>query len=115
MRIKKHSLSLMATVLLLCFSVAVLPLDLLHKHAAFRSPASICKNTAGQTCSHKYHLSTRTSFCWACAIHLEKTFDRRIETALYGEGVYQDFQGQISLLFSKNNPQFFGLRGPPQV
>ncbi|MFM6953564.1 MAG: hypothetical protein ACKOWL_01095 [Sphingobacteriaceae bacterium] len=105
----------MAAVLLLCFSVAVLPLDLLHNHGAFRSPATSCKNASGQTCSHKYHLTTRTSFCWACAIHLEKIFDKGSDKTLYRETDYQAFKGQLSPLLSKSNSPLFGLRGPPRV
>jgi hypothetical protein len=58
-------------VLLICFSVVALPLDLLHNHND-----EIQCSDYGQTgnCTHKIHISKKGSFCFACAFHIDKTF-----------------------------------------
>ncbi|MXV14487.1 hypothetical protein [Hufsiella ginkgonis] len=74
---------LISAMLLLCFSVTVLPLDLLHKHKA----QPVCQEAAmgkQAACHHKLHVSARTPYCWVCAIHYDKAF---LGTAVYATTV----------------------------
>jgi hypothetical protein len=56
-------------VLLLLFSVTVLPLDFLHNHSV---PEQVCADKT--PCSHKIHVTKKASYCWACAVHYDKSF-----------------------------------------
>ena len=100
-----------ATLLLLVFSVTVTPLDFLHSH----TPEPVCSvSPDGSTCRHKQHLSQKSSFCLLCAVH----HDQLIAPASAGKItvlpvitiVFEDPQpGSVSLTL----PRSF-LRGPPE-
>jgi len=60
----------MSLLLLISFSVTVIPIDFLHDH----SGAQTCKTTTGTSCSHKSHLSLKKSLCWVCGVHFDKHF-----------------------------------------
>lgn len=100
--------------LLLCFSITVLPLDIFHTHGFIPNNCEKKESASFQTCKHQYHVSTKKSYCWVCAVHFDKAFTKA-ETS-----------DELTLtptifLFSENNvagyfiEQIFStLRGPPQ-
>jgi len=60
-------------LLLLCFSVTILPLDFFHNH----SKTVVCSESEKTgTCHHRFHLSEKSSYCWLCAIHYDKVFTK---------------------------------------
>lgn len=67
---KKSIRVALSAFLLLCFSVAVIPLDFLHNHAEEQSRCS----SKHVTCQHKIHISKKASYCFACTVHLDKAF-----------------------------------------
>src|SRR5688500_1112774 len=109
--IKRSVYTCISVFLLLCFSVTIIPVDLFHSHAV---AASSCQDSeTKQACNHSFHVSTKSSYCWVCAIHYDKTFtnlsivdkiDLSPTATLYLEkGVKTYF---TKLIFS-------ALRGPP--
>lgn len=113
MIIKKSIRSALSIFLLLCFSVAALPLDFLHNHEAEQIG---CNNYPdGNSCNHKVHVSKKDSFCFACTIHFDKTFTFSHAAQAY---VQQSF---IKLFVHSNVPAYVAetllsfLRGPPSL
>lgn len=107
---KKHGRGLISLLLLICFSVTILPLDFFHNH----KQAQVC-NEADRTgtCHHKLHLSQQTSYCWICAIHIDKTFDHSTLTFIHlhlekpvALPVFKAESYYVKLIFTS-------LRGPP--
>ncbi len=71
--VKKSFEKAILLILLLTFSVAVVPLDFYHDHAE----ETVCKEfTKNGSCQHKLHLSKKSNACWACAVHYDKTYIR---------------------------------------
>lgn len=100
-----------ATLLLLVFSVTVTPLDFLHRH----SPEPVCSvSPDGSTCSHKQHLSKKSSFCMLCAVHHDQLIapasaDKAVFLPVF-QVIFPDTQTASVFL---TLPRSF-LRGPPE-
>ncbi len=109
-RTRKSFGPLIGLLLMLNFSVTILPLDLFHRHP---STANCVDGTARLACHHKFHVSDKASFCWVCAIHLDKTFAKPAENRyqVHAEG-HQLF---VSELLSGSYVRLIAtsLRGPP--
>ncbi len=109
--IKKTIGTSISILLLLIFSVTVLPLDAFHNHAELKTNCS----TSGkvENCQHKQHIYTKTIFCWVCAIHFDKSFS--------GKPILEKIADLPAIsLFADNNITgyfveqiFTALRGPP--
>lgn len=112
-RMKKSLGVALSVVLLLSFSVTLIPLDFLHNHQTSQTPASCVNDKTHTTCTHKLHITKKADFCWACAVHFDKTF---------ADVSYIDklklFPG-LSLFINNDTVGYFierlftGLRGPP--
>ncbi|HEY1010778.1 MAG: hypothetical protein ACO1NS_01220 [Daejeonella sp.] len=112
-RIKKSLGVALSAVLLLSFSVTFIPLDFLHNHQTSQTQVSCSKDKAHSSCNHKLHITKKADFCWACAVHFDKTFTKIsfVEKLKLSPGlsvlVNNDTAGYIiELLFTV-------LRGPP--
>lgn len=108
--IKKSWGAAIALLLLLSFSVTILPLDFLHNHKTEKL-CSEARKTG--TCHHKLHLSEKSAYCWICAIHFDKTFTKASFTdhlaalpifSVLSENRFTSFF--VTLIFTS-------LRGPP--
>ncbi len=112
-RIKKSLGVVLSVVLLLSFSVTLIPLDFLHNHQTTQTQASCSKDKANSACSHKLHITKKADFCWACAVHFDKTFTKIsfVEKLKLSPGlslfINNDTVGYVIELF------FTSLRGPP--
>jgi hypothetical protein len=71
MTVNKSTRSVFALLLLLCFSVAALPVDFFHSHSA--EPTQCQEASKHHSCQHKVHLSKKT-YCFACTLHFDKDF-----------------------------------------
>ncbi|TZF85768.1 hypothetical protein FW774_01470 (plasmid) [Pedobacter sp. BS3] len=110
-KLKRSYKLLTSVVLLLSFSVTILPLDLFHNHS-FKDTRCQEERLTG-TCHHKVHVSEKTPFCWVCGIHYDKTFDKQ-QTAKKFESL------PVVSFFLENHATkyiaellFTALRGPP--
>lgn len=110
----KRSLGLaLSVVLLLSFSLMLIPLDFLHSHQKPQTKVSCVKDKIHSSCTHKLHVTKKAEFCWACAVHFDKTFTKIsfIEKLKLSPG--------ISLFINNDTVGYFldllftGLRGPP--
>ena len=68
--IKKSLGTGISMLLLLLFSVTILPLDFLHNHS---TTEQVC---CGKKipCSHTVHINKKAPYCWICAIHYDRSF-----------------------------------------
>jgi hypothetical protein len=109
--IKKTIGTSISIFLLLCFSVTVLPLDAFHNHPDTKIGCSDSRNT--QTCQHKHHVSTKSAFCWVCAVHFDKSFTGKsiIEKIADSPAVSLFTENEITGYFVEQ--LFTLLRGPP--
>ena len=112
-RIKRSLGVALSLVLLLSFSVTFIPLNFFHNHQTAETKISCVKDKTHATCTHKLHIAKKADFCWACAVHFDKSFTKAsfIEKLKLTPGlslfINNDTAGYIiELLFS-------GLRGPP--
>lgn len=101
-----------STLLLLVFSVAIVPLDFLHTHAS-RPVCSISAAEAGTSCKHKLHISKKGSFCLICGVHQDKAFtksDLNVATFLpIRKFAFLNFnEGRVH-----SAVPYYSLRGPP--
>ena len=98
-------------LLLLCFSVTVLPLDAFHNHADTSSTCSDSKNQ--EICQHKQHITTKTAFCWICAIHYDKSFTGKttLEKIALSPALSLFTENDFTAYFIEQ--LFAVLRGPP--
>jgi hypothetical protein len=110
--IKKSIGTGISVLLLLCFSVAVLPMDFFHSHAEAKI---VCKDSpSNKPCKHSVHVSSAKSFCWVCAIHVDSQY--------ISVNVIDKIASLPAVsLFSENEITgyfieclFTALRGPPQ-
>lgn len=112
-KIKRSFGVALSVVLLLSFSVTLIPLDFLHNHQTAENKVPCVKDKAHSTCNHKLHITKKADFCWACAIHFDKSFTKIsfIEKLKLSPGlslfINNDTVGYIIELL------FTGLRGPP--
>ena len=99
-----------ATLLLLVFSVTVTPLDFLHRH----TPEPVCSvSPDGSTCRHKQHLSQKSSFCLLCAVHHDQLIaPASAEKVTFLPVVRVIFPDPRTGSVSLSLPRSF-LRGPP--
>jgi hypothetical protein len=101
---------LLSVILLLSFSVTVLPLDFLHDHA---NKVECTEKAQTGTCRHKFHISEKSSFCWLCAIHYDKAFTNvDIKEQLSSLPVFSYFS-ESRILTCVSDVILTTLRGPP--
>lgn len=111
-RLKRHIGVSLSVILLLSFSVTLIPIDFLHSHNNYTQAP--CKDDkANSTCTHKLHITKKADFCWACAVHFDKTFTK-------SSFVEKLKISPVLSLFVNNDAVgyfverlFTGLRGPP--
>lgn len=110
-RFRKIFGTAISTVLLLIFSVTVVPLDLLHNHS--QQPVCSTNSPEGSTCKHKLHISKKSALCLLCGIHHDKTF---IAPATAGVAYlpvhHTDHTEHVTRLSLSAEPVYM-LRGPP--
>ncbi|WP_411273582.1 hypothetical protein [Daejeonella sp.] len=112
-RIKRSLGVALSVVLLLSFSVTLIPLDFFHNHQTSETSVPCVKGKAQSSCTHKLHITKKADFCWACAVHFDKSFTKIsfIEKLKLAPG--------ISLFINNDTAGYFieclftGLRGPP--
>jgi hypothetical protein len=109
--LKKSVRIILSRLLLLCFTVAILPIDFYHNHSLEQTACN--ESAENGTCKHKLHLSQKSTSCWACAVHFDKTylnapFSEKI-TSISAVTLY--FESKVTLYFVKLI--FTDLRGPP--
>ena len=103
----------LSVILLLAFSLSVIPIDFFHGHRTVSGQQNSCSKTAGQTCQHKNHLDLKNSFCWACSVHFEKSFVTASATPILVEPVGLSFIVQHTTRLFKTTSIHYSLRGPP--
>src|SRR6185312_6852401 len=61
-----------ALILFASFAATLFPFEFFHTH----SSVPVCQSASDDNgiCHHKSHLVSRESYCWACTIHVEKTY-----------------------------------------
>ncbi|NEU09051.1 hypothetical protein GZH53_12065 [Flavihumibacter sp. R14] len=100
-----------SVILLLCFSVTVLPMDFFHDHAQ----QVVCKDSQpNKTCKHSTHVTAQKAYCWVCAIHFDRNFT--------SPDLFDNLSSlPAASIFSENEITsyffeclFSALRGPPQ-
>ena len=108
----KRSLGLSLSVLLLMsFSVILLPLDFFHNHAPI--PAYSGAEKVNSSSSHQIKIQNKPDYCWVCAVHFDKTFTKA--------SVFEKVRlSPVISLFLNNEVTgyvveqlFSSLRGPP--
>lgn len=102
----------LSVVLLLSFSVTLVPLDFFHNHQETRQ-VSCTKDKTHSTCTHKLHIAKKADFCWACAVHFDKTFTKVsfLEKLKSSPGLSLFINNETVGYFLER--LFTGLRGPP--
>jgi hypothetical protein len=103
----------LSVILLLAFSLSVIPIDFFHGHRPVSGKQNSCSKTAGQTCQHKNHLALKNSYCWACAVHFEKSFVTASATPVLIEHIGLSFRVQHNTRLFKITSVHYSLRGPP--
>ena len=101
-----------SVVLLLSFSMTLIPLDFFHYHQQI-SQGSCAKDKAHASCPHKFHITKKADFCWACAVHFDKTFTKVsfLEKLKLSPGLSFLINNETVGYFLE--PVFTALRGPP--
>lgn len=109
--IKKSLGIAFSVVLLLSFSVTLIPLDIFHSHQY--STASCKSDKAHSTCTHKLKITKKADFCWACAIHFDKSFTKTslLDKIRLSPAITAFAESKISGYFIEQI--FSSLRGPP--
>ena len=100
-----------ALALLLSFAATQFPFELFHSHSLSVQCAEQNKNDG--ICHHKSHVGTKGNYCWACTIHVEKTY---MAPAVIPVCSPAPVSGVRYILFFNNNGEEIGhtsLRGPP--
>ncbi len=103
----------LSVILLLCFSLQIIPVDFFHGHQTISDKQNSCSKAAGQTCQHKNHLALKNSFCMACSVHFEKSFVTASATRILVEPVGLSFIVQHTTRLFKTTSIHYSLRGPP--
>jgi len=104
---------ILSAILLLSFSLSVIPVDFFHGHRTISDQQNSCSKTVGQNCQHKNHLALKNSFCWACSVHFEKSFVTVSATPILVERVGLSFTIQHTARLFKTTSIHYSLRGPP--
>ena len=73
-RIRKTFSFYLSVFLLLAFSAVFLPLDVFHNHAPI--PQSSATEKLNSTTSHELNVQNKVDYCWVCAVHFDKTFNK---------------------------------------
>jgi len=112
-RIKKSLGVVLSAILLISFSVTLIPLDFLHHHQPSQRPVSCAKDKEHASCTHKLQITKKAEFCWACAVHTDKTFTKIsfIEKLKLSPGLSLFINNDTAGYFIER--LFTGLRGPP--
>ena len=108
----KKSLRVIASLLLLCFSVTALPLDFFHTHT---TKTSCSEGARHSTCHHKLHISKAEYPCFACNVHFDKTFilSESVVTLLEISDVRLLPAKRVEFYFEKLSSH--SSRGPPSI
>jgi len=112
--IKKRSIRIAISLfLLICFSAVAIPVDLFHNHA---EEEVVCSDYSSHgSCQHKLHLSKKASYCFACAIHFDKTFAGTSQSAQASNlpvvKLFTEYKA-TAIVFER---LFTLLRGPPSL
>ena len=110
-KIRKSFGRFFAFLLLLCFTVALVPIDFYHNHSEAQP---VCKEKV-QTgaCQHKLHLSEKTKSCWACAVHFNKSYTQPSlsEKVVSFPAIALLSENRVTSYFTELI--FTALRGPP--
>jgi len=111
-RIKRSLGISLSVVLLLSFSMTLIPLDFLHNHQT-TFQVSCSKDKTHSTCTHKLHITKKADFCWACAVHFDKAFTKVsfLEKLKLSPGIALFVNNETVGYFLER--LFTGLRGPP--
>jgi len=103
---------MMARLLLLCFVIVVIPLDLYHQH----NYSSSQKNKQEINTSKGLSQSIFTSHCLACALHLDRQAFQETTTLLLS--CYENTADLIRIgnqqAIYAGLADHFNLRGPPR-
>jgi hypothetical protein len=100
-----------ALVLLISFAATFFPFEFFHTH----NTVSLCADKSGSDgfCNHKSHLGTRETYCWACTIHVEKTYALATAapvTSLFADISFRNFSAVNTCAVTHIRTS---LRGPP--
>lgn len=100
-----------ALALFLSFAATQFPFELFHSH----SPSVQCagQNNNDGFCHHKSHLGTRNNYCWACTIHVEKTYMAPAAASVSPPLLIPRAHHSILLKNDRENIEHTSLRGPP--
>ena len=112
---KKRSAGvLISYFLLILFSVVAFPLDFFHHHEAEEITA--CSDSNGKShCTHKVHLTEKSSYCWVCAIHFDKSFISDEVRYEYLSRSYHEIAVEKVIIYPALQLLSIQLRGPPAV
>lgn len=112
MKAIKRSFGLsLSVLLLLSFSVVLLPLDFLHNHGKITATSGTEK--VNSSSSHKLNIQNKPDYCWVCAVHFDKSFTQ----PTFFEKVR--LSPVVSVLLNNETTGYFieqlfsTLRGPP--
>ena len=97
--------------LLLGFSATQFPFELFHSHN--NSNSCIDNSTKDGICNHKIHIGKQERFCWACIIHLDKTFDLPSNIAISAAIPCNNNIAITHFSIHNSGYHFIALRGPP--
>ncbi|MGB4775637.1 MAG: hypothetical protein WBP45_10715 [Daejeonella sp.] len=109
--IKKSFGLALSVLLLLSFSVTILPFDLFHNH---NPVAKVCQDKKANTaCTHQVHIATKADYCWVCAIHFDKEFTKTSFTERLAElpPIAVLLENKVTGYFIEQ--LFSSLRAPP--
>lgn len=112
-KLKKSLGVALSVVLLLSFSVTLVPFDFLHNHQTAQAQIPCAKDGNQSSCTHKVHITKKAEFCWACAVHFDKTFTKVsfIDKLKLSPGLSLFINNDTAGYFIER--LFTGLRGPP--
>lgn len=108
----KKSLGIsLSVILLLSFSVTLIPLNLFHSHKVTQTSCKVDKSHA--SCTHKLNITKKADFCWACAVHFDQSFTNTsvLENIRLSPAISVFADNRISGHFIEQI--FSSLRGPP--
>lgn len=111
--IKKYISTVISLILLLAFSITVVPVELFHNQI---SEIDLCLNTeTKQTCTHTSHISSENNYCWVCAIHFDKEFINSPINSFHLKSEIKGFYTTRHLSAHSIKSILATLRGPPNA